>query len=79
MKVVKMAFLAVAVSVITTGPVLAGDAKLTAPDGAKVKLKCRNSGCNLWEGSKKTRLGAGGSANFKKNLASLKRKGYKER
>ncbi len=77
MKLVKTAFVVAALSVAATGVALAGNAKLTAPDGSKVTLKCTNSGCNLWKGSKRTKLGAGGSSNFKKQLSALKKKGYK--
>lgn len=67
----------------TTTPTLAGRATLKHANGSKVKLDCNSSGCYSrttdaqGKKGKRTRIGPGGSANFSKNKAAFKAKGYK--
>lgn len=74
--------LAALVLALAASPVLAGDQKMTGPDGTVIKIQCTGSGCKV-RGKKPggkwgiVHKGPGGTQNYEKLVAEYTAKGFK--
>ena len=79
----KVIITACTVLAMSTAMAFAGSATLKKADGSRIQLSCNNGGCFIKERDaagnkgKRTRIGPGGSDNFKRHKAYYNSQGYK--